>query len=190
MKFFYFLVNWPGNKGQANFDLHNYFFVEQGGFTYGLLIALAAALIAALVYYFVLGKNVTTAKMGNWWICGIVALVATFCISDFVLIGKDSGKGSTRNKTEKITYKYSFYHGMDKAVSPKEGLKGYSTTNKKEDLRKTQKEITKKLNKGGDVRYPYSLNTTIWCAIFYFALSMLLKGFSEAAKTKPLKWPY
>lgn len=184
----YFLVSW-GKQNKAAQALHDYFFNDQGAFTYGILIALGIALIAAIVYYFVLGRNVTTAKMQNWWICGIVALAATFCISDFVIIGSNK----VGAKKETITYKYSFNKALNEAPTSKEfnsKHREFKTSVRKADLRQAKDKIQKELKKGGDVRYPYSLNTTIWCAIFYFALSMLLKGFSEAAKTKPLKWPY
>lgn len=192
MKFFYFLVDWDGKYSSK---LHEFFFEHANGFLYGILLALVAALVFALVYYFVLGKNVTTAKMSNWWICGIVACAVTFLISDFVIIGqeptqKEYSKGKELDK--KMTYKYSFYRSMDKAVKPGNGtlIKSDMTPGEKEGHIKAKKQVVSNLNKGGDVRYTFSFNTTFWCAIFFFAFSMLFKGMSEAAKTKPVKWPY
>lgn len=192
MKFFYFLVSWDaGNSAK----LHKFFFEQGDGFLYGLLLAIISALVFALIYYFVLGRSVKTAKMGNWWICGVLALVVTFCVSDFILIGQQPTKkeyAKAKGLDSKPTYKYSFYRSMDKAVKPGKGtlIKSDMLQDEKEQLVKEKDKIATNLNKGKDVRYPYSINTTIWCAIFFFLFSMVLKGFSEAAKTKPIKWPY
>ena len=139
--------------------------------------------------------NVTTAKMSNWWICGILACAVTFLISDFGIIGheptqKEYSKGKELDK--KLTYKYSFYRSMDKAVKPGNGtlINSDMTPGEKGGLIKEKKKVVSNLNKGGDVRYTFSFNTTIWCAIFFFGFSMLFKGMSEAAKVKPIKWPY
>ncbi|MDE6409355.1 MAG: hypothetical protein K2K81_03805 [Muribaculaceae bacterium] len=192
MKFFYFLVDWDGKYSSK---LHEFYFEHAGGFTYGILLALVAALILAIVYYFILGRSVTTAKMGNWWICGIFALVVTFLVSDFVIIGQEPTKKEYSHGKElekKLTYKYSFYRSMDKAVKPGNDtlIKSDMTPGEKQGFTTEKKKIATNLNKGGDVRYTFSVNTTIWCAIFFFIFSMLFKGMSEAAKTKPIKWPY
>lgn len=195
MKIFYFLVNWDGANSAK---LHEYFFVKGNGFLYGLLLAAVVALVVALVYYFVLGRSVKSAKMGNWWICGIIALAVTFCVSNFVFIGQEPTKkeyAEGKKLENKITYKYSFYRSMDRALKPSK-VPGETLIDKgvtkieKEQLKAEQKKIAQNLNQGKDVRYPYAINTTIWCAIFFFLFSMLFKGMSQAAKTKPIKWPY
>ena len=192
MKFFYFLVDWDGKYST---QLHEFFFENAGGFSSGLILAVLIALLMAIVYYFVLGRNVTTAKMGNWWICGIVALAVTFILSDFVIIGLEPTQkeySKAKELDNKISYKYSFYRALDKAVKPGNGtlVKSTMTQNEKESLMKEKKKIVTNLNKGADVRYTFSFNTTFWCAVFFFAFSLLFKGMSEAAKTKPIKWPY
>lgn len=192
MKFIYFLVSWNGKYSTA---LHEYFFVKGNAFLYGLALAAVAALVFALIYYFVLGRNVKSAKMGNWWICGILALAVTFAVSDFLIIGqqpKQTEYSNSKKLEKKLTYKYSFYRSMDKAVKPGNGtlVKSGMTQNEKAQLVQEKKKIETALNKGKDVRYSYSINTTFWCAVFFFLFSIGLKGFSEAAKTKPIKWPY
>lgn len=192
MKFFYFLVDW---EGKYSAQLHEYFFDKGGAFLYGLLVALAAALIFALVYYFALGRSVVTAKMGNWWVCGILALAITFSISDFVIIGLDPTQkeyGQPQKLEKKLTYKYSFYRSMDRAVKPGKGtlIKNGMLESEKQQLVYEKKKIVANLNKGKDVRYTYSINTTIWCAVFFFLISLAIKGFSAAAKDKPILWPY
>lgn len=194
MGIFYFLVHW--NTANVNSTkLHNYFLEQCSGYSDGLILAVAAALALAIIYYFVLGNNVTTAKMHNWWICGIVALVATFCVSNFVLIGVQPTKkeyAKSKSLENKITYKYSFYRSMDRAVKPGKNtlIKNDMLDSEKEALVAEKKVIAQNLSKGKDIRIPYSVNTTIWCAVFYFLFSMLFKGLSKAAKTKPVKWPF
>ena len=192
MKFFYFLVDWDGKYSTL---LHEYFFEKGGAFGYGLLVAVAAALILALIYYLVLGRNVTTAKMGNWWICGAVALAVTFSISNWMIIGQEPSQreySQARNLENKLTYKYSFYRSMDRAIKPGKGtlIKDGMLDSEKQQLVAEKKKVATNLNQGKDVRYMFSFNTTLWCAVFYFIASVLFKGFSQAAKTKPIKWPY
>ncbi len=194
MKYLYFLVDW---EGKYSSKLHEFFF-EPKGFAYGLVLAFVAALVMALVYYFVLGRKVTTGKMGNWWLCGVIALLATFFISDYVIIGQEPTKKERSNSKKlnsKLTYKYSFYRSLDKAVKPAKKseetvLQAGWFQGEKDECIATKNQIVDKLNRGGDVRYPFSINTTIWCAVFYFLFSIIFKGMSEAAKTKPIAWPY
>lgn len=194
MKFLYFLVQW-NNSNVNSTKLHNYFLEQGGGYSDGLILAVVVALALAIIYYFVLGKSVTTAKMHNWWICGIVALCATFSVSNFVFIGAQPTKkeyAKAKSLEGKITYKYSFYRSMDRAVKPGKYtlIKPDMLDSEKEALVAEKKVIAHNLSKGKDIRIPYAVNTTIWCAVFYFLFSMLLKGLSKAAKTKPVKWPF
>jgi hypothetical protein len=207
MKFFYFLVHWDQNALKSK-ELHDYFFINGNGFVIGMVLAVLAALVLALIFYFVLGRNVRTANFTNWLVCGIAAIAITFGVSDFVFIGKEPAKKEYANQKQldkKLTYKYSFYRSLDKATTAprvdghnkerisgkqKTLLKANSTLSEKKAYMTAKNTIVQDLNKGRDVRYPYSINTTIWCAVFFFLFSLVFKGMSVAAKTTPIIWPY
>ncbi len=191
MSFFCFLVSWSGKYSE---QLHNYHFITNSGFATGLLVAFVIALVMSALYYFVLGSSVTTAKTANWWICLIIACIACFSVSDFILIGREPSKkeyANAKNLDSKLTYKYSIYKSLDKALKPnKDGIVKGMTAKEKESIQTEKKKIAQKLNQGGDVRMMFDLNTTIWCAIFCLILTVPFKCMSPKAKTKPYKWPF
>ena len=166
MKFLFFLVT--GNKAYKDgLGFHQSFF-EQSGFMWGIIIAAAIAIIIAAIFYFGLTKNITLAKRPNWWICLLIVAIATFFVSDFMVIG---GNGSTNEMT--------FYQANENYVkSKKRDPKIKQYTEKKVKIRQ-------ELKKWNDVRLPFDLNCAIWGCIVFVAGSAVMKRYSVNATQIP-----
>jgi len=167
---FYPVANSADFKDGLNF--HKYYFVDNNGFLYGLLLALAVAVIVAAVYYFGLARNVAFCKTKFWWVSLICAFVISFFGANFALIGTKQSKPSI-----------SFYQNIEdrfKDQGQKKNMIG-----KEDQYRKKRSEIIKKADKWGDVRLSYDLTCGVWAIIFFVGSSAVFKRFSPGATQIP-----
>lgn len=173
MEFFKFLFFWvAGSDAYAKDGLgfHKEFFVNNGGFLYGFLIAALIGLVICAIFYFGMCNNFSLAKVRNWWICLIVTAIATFFVSDLVVIGGNGSKLPT-----------SFYKSNIGWVDVQRKKK---VPNIKDYTAKKVK-IEQKLKKWSDVRFPFDTTCAIYGIVFYVAISCFAKGYSKYGKKIP-----
>ncbi len=165
MEFFKFLFFWvAGTDAYAKDGLgfHKEFFVNNGGFLYGFLIALLIGLVICTIFYFGMCNNFSLAKVRNWWICLIVTAIATFFVSDLVVIGGNGSKAAT-----------TFYH------SNTEWVKEHRKSPNVKDYTAKKVKIEQKLKKWSDVRFPFDTTCAIYGIVFYVVGTCVFKGFSK-----------
>lgn len=183
-KLFFFVTSSDAWKSTRNF--HENFFVDHNGFLYGLLLALVVALLLVVCFYFGCAnskRDNSIATIPVW--CG--TLVATglivFLIANFVLIGK-----SNITSTQSVFYKYSFYKANTEYVVEK--TRGNSNEQLAKKLTTDKKTIEINLNRGKDVRYAYSMGCAVYSLLFFYLLSLGIKGFTYQGSTIPHVWPH
>ena len=57
-------------------------------------------------------------------------------------------------------------------------------------MNNAKNEIIEQLNQGDDVAMNLGLNTAIWSGVFFYILSILIKGFSVNGQAIPHLWPH
>lgn len=182
-KIFFFVSNSKAWKETAKF--HENFFLDHNAFLYGLIIAIVVALVMAAIFYFGCcnsKKSNAQANMGVWAGFLIVTGVLVFLAADFSLIGKSGTKN-----TKSVFYKYSFYNANEKYLV----LKTRNNQNQLEcqQYQQDKDKIETELNRGGDVRYSFSIGCAVYSLIFFYIFSLLMKGFTYQGVAIPHLWP-
>ena len=85
-EFFFFPVSGSESYKDA-LGFHTNYFVNNGGFLWGLLLAFAVAILIALIFYFGLCKNYNFAKKANWWIASVVVAVIAYLSLRHIFVG-------------------------------------------------------------------------------------------------------
>lgn len=167
-KFFFFWVTGSKAYSQEGLGFHKEFFVNNGGFLYGIVLALIIGIVISAIFYFGMCNNFSLAKVRNWWISLAVAGILTFFVSDLMLIGGNGSKAST-----------TFYHGNT------EWVKDHRKSPNVKDYSAKKVSIEQKLKKWGDVRFPFDMSCAIYGMIFFFAGTCVFKGYSKYGKKIP-----
>lgn len=183
MDFIYFAVT--GSKAWEPL-YHENFFVTQGGFVWGLIGALIIGALFACIFYFGCcnsKKSVKSATLSVWAVMLVISGVVTYLYADMVIIGDSKSTDNTS-----VFRAYSFYKANDDYFIKETSQPNVSQT-VIASLTQKKNEIYDNLNKGGDVRFDFDLTTAILGMIFYFLTSMIVKRFTLAGKSIPLKKP-
>ena len=165
------------------YGYHAHFFEESGGFAIALAIAGGAALICALVFYFGLCtslKTIRSASLPVWIVFLILSAGVSFVAADQVLIGSEP-----EDDSEVVSS--NFYADMEDYYLE---MADEAPTSEQEKMNKAKNEIIEQLNQGDDVAMMLGLNTAIWSGVFFYILSILLKGFSVNGVAIPHLWPH
>lgn len=171
MGFFKILFFWVANTAAYAKDglgFHKDYFLNNGGFLYGFLMAVIIGLVISAVFYLGLCSNFSLAKTRNWWICLVITGIVTFFGADLVLIGGNGSKAPT-----------TFYKSNEEFV--KEHRK---SPNVKEYTAKKVK-IEQSLKKWGDVRFPFDTMCSLYGMVFFVGGAFLFKGFSRHGSQIP-----
>lgn len=182
MDFFYLPVT-QSKAWSDSFKFHENFFIDQGGFLWGLIGALIIGAVLACVFYFGCCNSKTSAKsatIGVWTLFLVLSGVGGYFYADVVFIG-DSNKQS-------MFYEYSFYKANDKYFNDKaqEFRKSQSEIDR---LTQTRAKIVSDLDKNGDVRVEYNATTAAWALVFFFLTSVGVKRFTRIGKHIPFLKP-
>lgn len=159
---------------------HDNFFNGQLGFMYGIILALAVAVIAALAFYFGCCNSKNEVKYANnttWTIVLLAGVVVAAVLGDIVIIGHDTHSILVTN----------FYEANEEYYMTQ--VSGSTDQNFINEMATTKTNIASALDKGNDVRLPFDITTGIWCAVFYFIISLLIKGITINGKVIPVTWP-
>lgn len=181
MDFFYFLVT--GSKAWEP-HFHKNFFIDQGGFSWGLYGALIIGAVVACAFYFGCCNSSKTSKSANigvWAVSLCLCAVISYFYADFVVIGDSK---TTDNNS--VFRAYSFYKANDDYLIQKSI--GASPT-MIDDLTKTHNQIKNDLDKGGDVRFDFDITTAVLAAISFFLMSLFVKRLTINGKTIPFEKP-
>lgn len=183
-KLFFFVTNSDAWKSTRNF--HENFFVNNQGFFYGIVLGLVVAAIMAAIFYFGLCNNKresASASIPVWggFLAGTAVIV--LLVANFVIIGKP---GTT--DINSIFYKNSFYKANNEYVikQTKNTPNQQFVTAYNNDMR----TINENLDKGKDVRYAYDLGCAVYSILFFYLISLLIKGFTINGLAIPHLWPH
>ena len=181
MDIFYFLVT-SSKSWTTNF--HQNFFIEGGGFTNGFLGALALGVVLACIFYFFLCNSEKTSKQANigvWSIFLVIAGIAGYLYADMFIIGKSNAENGS------VFKEYSFYQANQDYYVEKASHNPNKAT--LEQLNRDMNNIKSELDKGGDVRFDFSITTAVLCILFFFITSMIVKRFTINGKSIPMLKP-
>ena len=183
-KLFFFVTSSDAWKNTRNF--HENFFCDNNGFLYGILVALVVAIFLAICFYFGLANNKRDNAMANipvWlaFLAGTAILV--FLCANYVLIGK-----SNTLNPKSIFYNYSFYKdNTEYVVKQTSGNPNEQLVTK---LNSDKQAIDTELNRGKDVRYLFSIGCAVYGLLFFYLLSIAIKGFTYQGVSIPHLWPH
>lgn len=176
MDFFYFLVT-DDNSWEPLFH-PNYF--NSVGFLYGVLGAFAIGAVLALIFYFGCCNNKDSVKYSTksiWAIFLLIAGVVGYFYADVALIGDpDTTKPGTFSFSEANNQYYI------------EQAKG-APVEKVSQLNQIHTKIKSDLKKGGDIRFPFAITTSVLTILFYFIVSLVVKRFTYTGKAIPMLKP-
>lgn len=161
-----------------DYGFHVHFFEEAGGFTTALIIALAVAAICAVIYYFGLcmsHKTINAATLPVWIVFLLLTAGISFVVSDQVVIGNEPDDDSEITASNFYADLESYYIDLSDGAPKTEA----------EEMNKVKNEIIENLNQGDDVNLMLGLNTAIWAVLFFYILSVALKGFTTTGVAIP-----
>lgn len=182
-KIFFFVTS--ANAYKDAYQFHKNFFVDEGAFTIGLVLALIVGVVAALVFYFGCcnsKKTIKNANSGTWVVFLIVAGLVTSLIANFMIIGAPKVKDSTS-----LFRSNSFYVANEKYY--KERVNKISDSEAVKPILEVKNKIERDLNDGKDVRMSYSVGCGVYSLIFFLIVSFVVKGFTLHGAVIPCKWP-
>lgn len=182
MDFFYFLVT-GSNHWEPHY--HQNFFVTQGAFTIGVVYALILGIVFALAFYFGCCNSKVSMKSASfpiWVTFMLLAGVASYLVADMHVIGLANEKNQ-----KSLFYNASFYKANEEYYIEK--TRNIQNEQLVKDLMRKKTEIKSKLDKGGDVRFEYSLTTALLSCIFFYVFSILVKQRTINGKSIPHKFP-
>ena len=183
-KLFFFVTSSEAWKSDTS-HFHDNFFVTNGGFTSGLIAALVVAIACAMAFYFGCANNkrsVKYASTGVWAGFMAGAFGITFLIASLVFIGKSSSTSPSSP-----LYKFSFYKANTEYL-----IKQTSNNPNQQLVQKlnTDKQtIQSNLDKNKDVRMPYSFSCAVYALLFFYLISLCIKGFTISGIAIPHLWP-
>lgn len=183
-KLFFFVTNSQAWKDTREF--HENFFLAHGAFMDGFLVAIGVALVLALVFYFGCCNkrdNDSMANLGVWAGFLVVTGFFVFLTANFVFIGKSNVKNP-----QSLFYKHSFYKANAEFVIEK--TRDNQNEQQVSEYTTARQNIENDLNKGRDVRYPYSTGCCVYSLLFFYIFSLLLKGFTYLGIAIPHPWPH
>jgi len=169
--FFYYFVNRIIVESDEKNLLWD-FFQNEGGFVFGLLIALAVALIMAATYYFVCGN--LSYRLSNIYVWLIVALLAGG-------VSYYSTRTYAKLKLQKNleTVVIDLYDNVDQSQT-------------EEDMDEAHREIDEfqtnweeALNKPHVAIVNFGVTNTVYALLFFFIFSILIKNFTIHLKSVP-----
>lgn len=185
MEYIYFWVTKFTDAWGDKYGFHaNYFNgpLQSGSnwFFWGFLIILGVAAAVAAGFYFGLcnGRSNKNATLTNWLIALVATGVIAFCFSHFIVIGQ-----GVDGKAGSGFYKANQQYCMDYCLQNKNNPQVVS------DCRVELNKITNQLQKGNDVALPYDLTNVILSLLFFWIISIFIKGFSVHGASVPHHWP-
>lgn len=183
-KLFFFVTS--SEFWKNNFDFCDNFFNIHNGFLTGLAIALGLALLLALLFYFGCANNKHEGQLATIpvWV-GFLAgtfILTTVC-ANYILIGK-----SSTTPQDSMFYSHSIYKATTDYVIKK------TSNNPNEDQVKKivaqQTQFNKTLDQNGGVRWSFSLGCGVYSILFFYIISLLVKGFTYGGVAIPHLWPF
>ncbi|MBP5547868.1 MAG: hypothetical protein J6X58_03115 [Bacteroidales bacterium] len=185
MKSIFFLVG--GMEQYADdYGFHENFFETSGGFTTALIIAAAFAVICAIIYYFGLcmsRKTIKCATLPVWITILVLSGALTFVTTNTILIGSDDEEGSETS----LTYAHSFYRNLEDYYIE---ISEEAPETEQEAMMECKNQIVEQLNQGEDVALMFNLNAAIYALIFFYIVSLIIKGISVNGRAIPHLWPH
>lgn len=166
-----------------DYGFHAHFFEEAGGFSTAFIIAIAVAAVCAIIYYFGLcmsEKTIATATLPVWIVFLVLAGGVSFFASDIVVIGSEADEES------EITAN-NFYADLESNYID---LADGAPKTEAEEMNRAKNDIIENLNQGDDVAFMLGLNTAFWSVLFFYILSVVLKGFTVNGLAIPHLWPH
>lgn len=200
MKYFFFLVSGL-EKYKDAYGYHDHFFQTSGGFLWAIGAAFVVALVCAIVFYFGLcnsRKTFKAATMPVWVVTLIITGVVTFLFTSQVLIGHGSGAigddeeeevDAAANNGASQGKLHNFYVDMEQYYN-QSALNEDITSDELDDRLQVKEEIIENLNQGEDVAMLFNLNATLYALLFFYIISLILKGFTKHGIMLPHKWPH
>ena len=202
MKSIFFLVSGM-SQYKDSFGYHANFFETNGAFTIAFVAALIIAFVCAAIFYFgfcMSGKTFKAATLPTWIITLIVACACTFLFTSQVLIGHDSSSfsddeeeveddvaGIDEGNANSIFH--NFYLDMENYYNIK-SQEDDITEEEINELMDEKETIKEALNQGEDVALMFNLNATLFALIFFYIISIIMKGFTVNGVCIPHKWPH
>ena len=176
----YFLVSGSKAYKEDGLGFHTFFFDNGNGFLFGFLLALAIAVLVAMIFYlgFCMKKETFSAAKTTNWVVGLILVgVLSFFANDLLLVGTPVTNANTQSVNGGVT---TYYKSNESFVKVKKYDQQYVDAKNK---------LNKQIQKWGDVRIQYDLNTALWCMIIYVGVSLCIKGFTPFGNCIPCKWP-
>lgn len=170
----YFLVStcetWLNKDG--NGYLNNYF-IDEGGFTNALLIAIAVAVVAAIVFYGVIGMKFNRlANLAVWLVTLAADAIVTFFVTQLMIIGsRDGNTGIFQSITN--------FRGTKLQEIPVDNIQGRT------DLSNATDQLVNLLSNGCDVTTYLNVTNVVLAVVVFFVISICVKGITIHAKHVP-----
>lgn len=166
-----------------DYSYHAHFFEEAGGFTTALIIAIVAAAVCAVIYYFgfcMSHKTINAATLPVWIVFLLISAGVSFVAADQVVIGSELEEDS--EVAANNFYADLESHYLDISIG--------APTTEAEEMNAVKNDIIERLNQGDDVAFVLGLNTAIWALVFFYLLSIILKGFTTTGVAIPHLKPH
>lgn len=202
MKNVFFLVSGM-SQYKDSFGYHANFFETNGAFAIALIAALIMAVVCAAIFYYgfcMSSKTFKVATLPTWIVTLIVAGACTFLFTSQALIGHDGGSLSDDEDMEEVDASevdegnasskiHNFYVDMENYFNIKSQEEDI-TEEEINELMEEKENIKEALNQGEDVALMFNLNATIYALIFFYIISIIMKGFTVNGVCIPHKWPH
>lgn len=181
-----------------NFPMFLCFWEEAGDFGFHKAImddtsikafvgALVVGGLIAGAYYLIVGKSARNANKLTWSVALIISLVVNFLLTSMIFVGEPVDRKNGVNK-DSLVYKCSFFKSIDSHAT--DLIKRYEDNDEAKDkVNNRKKELTKELDRGGDIVVYYELSCLIWTLVGFVLFSYCIKNMTQQASHVPTYWP-
>jgi len=177
----YFFVSQLDEFTEGGWDFYSNYFLEEGGFLYSFLIALAVAVVMLIIFYgFICNKVFKLSKPIVWLVFLCLSLGITFFATSSFIIGNYEAEDST-GFYGSIETTYTNLSNKDNFQANPGDLKALIAT--KEDI------IEKLGEKTSEVATSLCVGNSIFSLIWFLLFSVLFKGFTKYGIAVPFVWP-
>jgi len=165
------------------YGFHAHFFESAGGFTTAFLITLAVAAVCCIIYYFGLcmsNKTIQAATLPVWIVFLLLSAGISFVATDMIVIGSEVEEDSEATSS-------NFYADLDSYYID---LASDAPKTEAEAMNEAKNDIIQALDQGDDVALMLGLNSAILAVVFFYILSIILKGFTTTGVAIPHLKPH